>query len=181
MLFQLLPFKGKELNAYIPKEQKCFVNKTIEALVDLALDRINWKLLVLGNVFFTGDNGQIWTKEIDGKLKWQLIRHAAKKIAEQTKIDAFLISDIYENDLKEDDYLLKHSYRKFEVEPDLIFNINKEWDSFDDYLQSLSSKYRVRTNKVFSKAHELEIKSLSVEEIKKENKIAVFAIQKCNR
>ena len=60
LYFQIMPFKGSELKSYIPQGEGCLFNKTMEAIVDLALERVNWNLAVLGNVFVTGDNGQYW-------------------------------------------------------------------------------------------------------------------------
>lgn len=163
LYFQTMPFKGKELSTYIPQNQECFLNKTVEKVVDIALDRINWNLMVLGNVFITGDNGQYWETEIENTTKWSLLRKAANFMAEQIKVDAFLISDLDKSEIEDHEIMLKQSYRLFEVEPDLVFNIDKDWNTFDDYLQNLVSKYRVRTNKVLENSKALTIKDLSIE------------------
>ena len=52
--FQIMPFKGSELKSYIPQGEDCLINKTMEAIIDLALERVNWNLAVLGNVFIIG-------------------------------------------------------------------------------------------------------------------------------
>lgn len=164
LYFQTMPFKGKELNTYIPQNQECFLNKTVEKVVDIALDRINWNLMVLGNVFITGDNGQYWKTKIENITKWDLIRKAANFMATQIKVDAFLISDLNQIEVAGYEKMLQNNYRFFEVEPDLVFNIDKTWNTFDDYLKSLVSKYRVRTKKVLENSSSIEIKDLSLKE-----------------
>lgn len=177
LYFQIMPFKGDELRSYIPESEDCIINKTLEAIVDLALERVNWNLAVLGNVFLTGDKGQIFYKELAAKEKWELIDKACKALAQIQKVDAFLISDLRKDDLDSHDIMLNKSYRLFEVEPDLIFDIQDNWKTFDDYLESIVSKYRVRTKKVFSKSNALVIKDLNAEEIKENTKL-IFSLYK---
>lgn len=178
LYFQIMPFKGSELRSYLPdQEEPCILNKTMEAIVDLALERINWNLAVLGNVFITGDNGQYWLTEIANTERWAIIKAATKHLNKITNIDAFLISDLRKEDLLGKELLTENSYRMFEVEPDLIFNIDKEWKSFDDYLASIVSKYRVRTKKVLDNSKALEIKDFSVEDLEKHN-AAIYLLYK---
>ncbi|MEZ4979216.1 MAG: hypothetical protein R2772_07945 [Chitinophagales bacterium] len=177
LYFQIMPFKGDELRSYIPEGEDCIINKSLEAIVDLALERVNWNLAVLGNVFLTGDKGQIFYKEVSAKEKWEILDQACKALSKSQKIDAFLISDLREEDLVNHDIMVNKSYRLFEVEPDLIFDIQESWKTFDDYLDSIVSKYRVRTKKVFSKSNSLLIKDLTAEEIKENTKL-IFSLYK---
>lgn len=178
LYFQIMPFKGSELKSYIPdQESPCFINKTMEAIVDLALERVNWNLAVLGNVYITGDNGQYLSKTLSDKDRWVIIQEATSFISKQTPIDAFLISDLRDEDLQGKDAIMERGYRIFEVEPDLIFKIDRNWKSFDDYLDGVISKYRVRTKKVLEKSQQLVIKDLDAASIK-ENEEAIFSLYK---
>lgn len=177
LYFQIMPFKGKELATYIPQESRCFLGKTVEALVDLALERINWKLAVLGNIFITGDNGQTWYANIDDHTKWKLINEAVEFYTKQENVDAILISEIEETQLEGSNYLVHQKYRKFEVEPDLKFFVQAEWQTFNDYLESLTSKYRVRTNKVLEKSTSLVLQNMSLQEITQNEKL-IFDLYK---
>jgi hypothetical protein len=76
--FQIMPFKGSELKSYIPQGEDCIINKTMEAMVDMALERVNWNLAVMGNVFVTGDNGQYWkTDNLADEIKWEIVEEAS--------------------------------------------------------------------------------------------------------
>ncbi len=177
LYFQSMPFKGKELNTYIPQNQECFFNKTVEKVVDIALDRISWNLMVLGNVFITGDNGQYWNSKIEPKTKWTIIQKAASYMTTQIQLDAFLISDLTEAEIVDHEQMLKQKYRLFEVEPDLVFKVEQSWHTFDDYLQSLVSKYRVRTKKILKNSAAIQIKNLSLTEIETQSK-SLFQLYK---
>lgn len=163
--FQIIPFKGSQLKNYIPTSQNKIWNITFQNLVDCYLDGVNWQLAVLGNIFITGDNGQYWNKNISTSTKWEILYDVGEFLNDKENIDAILISDIYNQNLKGANVIEKRGYRCFEVEPDMIFNISKNWSNFEDYLQSISSKYRVRCNKVMEKSAPLNKKSLSVEEV----------------
>jgi predicted N-acyltransferase len=165
LYFQVMPFKGAELKSYIPQNEICLISKTMEAIVDMALDRIHWNLAVLGNVFITGDNGQYWLSDLSPEIKWQLIHKATKVLAKSKKIDAFLVSDLTLEQLDGKEAIMEKGYRLFEVEPDMVFNIPSEWQSFDDYIASLISKYRVRTKKVLEKSQALVIRNLELSDI----------------
>ena len=164
--FQIMPFKGSELKSYIPQGEDCIINKTMEAMVDMALERVNWNLAVMGNVFVTGDNGQYWkTDNLADEIKWEIVEEASSFLFKNLKVDAYLISDLREEDLKGHDKLLQNGYRFFEVEPDLIFDIDSSWSSFDDYMASVVSKYRVRTKKVLEKSTLLDIRDLDLDSL----------------
>lgn len=163
--FQIIPFKGNQLKNYIPASQNKIWNATFQNLVDCYLDGVNWQLAVLGNIFITGDNGQYWNKDISSSKKWEILYDVGEFLNGKENIDAILISDIYNQNLKGADFIEKKGYRSFEVEPDMIFNMSKNWSNFDDYLQSISSKYRIRCNKVMEKSAGLIKKSLNIEEV----------------
>ena len=48
-----------------------------------------------------------------------------------------------------------HSYTKFTVQPKMILKIKKEWKTFDDYVEDMKSKYRVRYRKSLQKAADI--------------------------
>lgn len=56
-------------------------------------------------------------------------------------------------------------YFRFKAHPNMIMDIPASWDSFDHYLQALSSKYRVRANRAIKKAAELSCRPLTLEEV----------------
>lgn len=175
--FQVMPFKGSELKSYIPKSETCLLNKTLDSVLDLALDRVNWELAVLGNVYITGESGQKWFQDIKAEDKWEIIQSACNYISTHVNIDAFLISNLYKDDLDGHQRFIKKGYRFFEVEPDMVFDIQDNWKTFNDYLQSVTSKYRVRTKKVFKESKDLLINDLSAREIK-QNSQQLFELYK---
>lgn len=161
LLIQLLPFKGKELKSYVSEDSPCLVKATIETV----LDKINWKMAVIGNLFISGENGQYWNPEISSIERWEILSTVSKKLKKEIKVDTILFSEIRENDLDGSKILTKSGFKLFDTEPELSLEIPAEWNNFEDYLAAMKSKYKVRTRKVYKDSKNLIVKSLSAEEI----------------
>ncbi|MGB1247246.1 MAG: hypothetical protein ACPG4Z_00065 [Chitinophagales bacterium] len=165
LFFQVVQFEGNELKSYLP-ENKNFLGKAFKSFVDCALQKVNWSLAVLGNIFITGENGQYWKKEVDAAKKWEIISEVTKQLADNENVDAFLISEIYREDWEAADIFISKKFRPFDVEPDMILDLDSEWLVFEDYLASFSSKYRVRCKKVLKNSKGITARLLSANDIK---------------
>jgi len=56
------------------------------------------------------------------------------------------------------------------MQPNMIFELDPNWRTFQDYIDSLSSKYRVRMKRAFKKAAEIRKESLDATSILKNKK-----------
>jgi predicted N-acyltransferase len=78
-----------------------------------------------------------------------------------------MIKDLYDGHAAQAAYLKNLSYRYVETEPNMVLDLRPEWKGYDDYLASLSSKYRsgIR-NAVFKPIEEAgcRVERLSVDE-----------------
>jgi len=124
-------------------------------------------LLVLGNMTLTGSNGYVFADGIDDEEAFKLGKHITEEVVcklkkEKTKIAAVLIKDFYEEAKFLNDEL---GYTEFKVQPNMILDLDQNWSSFDDYLSSMKSKYRVRVRRARKKSETLEKRILSLEEI----------------
>ena len=168
--FQLVEFVGSELRSYLPDENHDGVwytlNRRLNGLLDCALGNMQWKLLVTGNLLVTGENGLIMTNDIDQDTALNLVHQAAVRLSEEYEsISAVLVSDLYDKHVNGGQPLQEKKYRQFAVEPDLVMYLDEEWETFDDYLDSITSKYRVRARKVFKESDPLEIRELNADEV----------------
>jgi hypothetical protein len=162
--FQVVTFKGAQLVKYIPENLRAL----LKAIVTPFLKSVNWKMLVSGNLFMTGDNGLHFASALEPATKAALLRKTVSEILSANKsIKGVLVPDMYAPKTAFDEGWECCSYHHIDVEADMSFTINPEWKKFDDYLNALSSKYRVRTKKVMALCAEnhVEEKDLSIEEI----------------
>lgn len=85
-----------------------------------------------------------------------------------------MMNNIYDQSSNGDrfinEFIKIENFASFPIEPDMVLTL-KNCKSYEDYKNSLSSKYRVRANKVESVSCEVEVKTLSLDEIKAFNPI----------
>lgn len=170
MYFQVVMFHANQLINYFPEgaESKWWL-RTIKNISEKLLNLINVPLLVSGNVFMTGENGFYFLQDVDAETRAKIVRRTIREIVkENSQIKAALVSDLYAPKTAFDKDFKVCGFHEITVESDMSVTVQPSWKSFEDYLQSLSSKYRVRAKKVFSLTAEagVTMKDLNAEEIK---------------
>jgi len=108
------------------------------------------KLMFCGNVFLSGEHGVFLNQNIDKKAVFLVISKTIKDLVslkENRPLHAIFIKDFYQESLHITDHLLDHNYIKMLVEPNMIFKLNSDWNTFENYTAALKSKYRVKVNK----------------------------------
>lgn len=130
------------------------------------------KLLISGNTFVSGEHGIFITHSQDKK---QVIKNLAKAILHfvnsnnSINIDAFLLKDFVNESLFITDELKNYNYHPFSVEPNMILEINEDWNSFEDYLNAIKTKFRVKAKKAIQLSKDIIIKEVNDHNI--ENKL----------
>ncbi|MEQ6125065.1 GNAT family N-acetyltransferase [Pseudotenacibaculum sp. MALMAid0570] len=107
------------------------------------------KILNCGNTFVSGEHG-IFIKSDQNKRK--VLRKLAKAILKYSQQqyqdpDIFIIKDFLEESLPISNELISLGYYAFNVEPNMKLNVNSHWNSFDDYLNALKTKFRVKAKR----------------------------------
>lgn len=126
------------------------------------------KILISGNTFVSGEHG-IFIKENQNKKI--VIKELAKAILhwaqndQKLKIDAFLLKDFLNESLFITDELKDFNYHPFSVEPNMVFEIDKEWQNFDDYLAAMKTKFRVKAKKAISLSKDIIIEDVTAKNI----------------
>jgi len=123
-------------------------------------DHIN--IMFCGNIFLSGEHG-ILIKDSENKM--EVIKAICSEINILAKLKkplhAIFIKDFIEESRKHTDYFQKCGFTPMHVEPNMIISINENWKSFDDYKQTLKSKYRVKANKADKTSAQLEARILT--------------------
>ncbi len=149
------------------EKPKGFWNKIAHFAKSLLARPLKANLLVLGNMTLTGSNGFHFVEDISREEAYKLAKYTTEEVLcrlkkEKTKVAAVLIKDYYEDQKFVNKEL---GYTEFKVQPNMILDLDSNWTSFDDYLSSMKSKYRVRVRRARKKAESLERRVLSLEEI----------------
>jgi hypothetical protein len=126
--------------------------------------------LFLGNNMITGQNGYVFSKEIDFEYISEILLESAEEITryfKQKGVTIHLVSfkDFYNNcanELKQ--YRFKQIY-EFNTQPNMIFNLDKNWISADAYISAFSKKYRDQYKRAHKKFEGIIVKNLSFEQV----------------
>ena len=126
--------------------------------------------LFLGNNMITGQNGYVFSKEIDFNHISEILLQSADEITlyfMKKGISIHLVSfkDFYDHcsvELKK--YRFSNIY-EFNTQPNMIFYLDQNWKSLDDYVAALSKKYRDQFKRARKKFDGIQMKNLSYEEV----------------
>ena len=129
---------------------------------------IRYNTLVCGNLLLTGEHGYAFR---DGAFASPALETAAvaeglafarRELArEGIRINATLIKD-----LAVPHPFSKAGYNQFSVEPNMVMTLDPNWKCQGDYLNALSSKYRVRAKRAFKKAEGIEKVELDARQLR---------------
>lgn len=173
MYFQLLKFRldqiqdflnpryfGKALAGISKEKDNFFLKKIFNSPMHI---------LFCGNVFLSGEHGiyidgNFNTEELSAALP-ALLQEVVDRAGERSKIAGVVIKDFYERKRKEIPALEKEGFKKYYFEPNLVMKIRPAWKTFDDYIDDLSSKYRVRAKNVIKKSEKISIRELTEKDI----------------
>jgi predicted N-acyltransferase len=114
----------------------------------------NRNLLICGNLLLTGEHGFHFPENIDKATAFDLLEEAliitqTDLEARNTNIDGIFIKDIAESHRAPVQVLIDRKFSEFTFHPNMVLNLRENWLSFDDYMNDISSKYKVRARKAF--------------------------------
>lgn len=127
-------------------------------------------VLFLGNNMITGQNGYVFNKHIDFKHISELLIQCSEAIIQYfknkgIKIHIVSFKDFYQHCSEE---LKKYDFAKmydFNIQPNMIFELNPEWKTESDYVAAFSKKYRDQYKRSHKKCDGVEVKELNHDEI----------------
>lgn len=148
----------------VQNELKGFVNqiKKIGRKFGIVAEKKPFKILTCGNTFVSGEHG-IFIKNNQNKQK--VIKELAKSVVQLVndekqfnyKISGFMLKDFIHESLFVTDELLEYNYHSFNVEPNMLMQIDSDWNDFTDYLAAMKTKFRVKAKKAMERSFPLEM------------------------
>lgn len=119
-------------------------------------------LQLCGNVFLSGNYGLVSNNSLFINEAYVIVASEMKK---QKKPSLRFFKDFKPDHKNQHAQLQETGYHPFEVEPNMVLNIDKQWKNFSDYKNALKSKYRVKVNRADTKSEDLVCRSLEHQEI----------------
>ncbi|MBK9109048.1 MAG: N-acetyltransferase [Saprospiraceae bacterium] len=174
--FQLLPFNAAERLKMKERKQEglttCFYNH-VKRLIASKVDFIT---LVCGNLLATGAYGFKYRNDLDMLDVQEMIDQLLKAMFDEPELihraSVCLIKELpYRNSFKMDKELPLNFMHPFFVQPSMLLYLEPSWQSFENYMDALQSKYRLRLRKALEAASGLTHRELSVKDIRIHEKI----------
>jgi predicted N-acyltransferase len=127
-------------------------------------------VLVIGNNMLTGQNCFALSDTIDKKKAIQTLHAGATELKKIFKSKGIKIHITTYKDFSEEEIRyfavpeFKNDYQ-FSTQPNMVFSINEIWKTEQDYIDSLSKKYRDQYKRARKKAAVIEKRKLHLEDI----------------
>jgi predicted N-acyltransferase len=152
----------------ITRARKESRHKTLSA----PLDRLEERMLVCGNLLSWGMHGVAFAPNTDQNAIWPAVAEAIYRLRRADKLfgetDIVMVKDFTDADAVAASVLSRFSYRPLETDPNMVLEISPRWRTYEDYLGSLTSKYR-KTAKQIDK--DVAAAGCTVEEVKDQREI----------
>ena len=156
----LFLINGNKLKEYINNGNSSF--SILNEIKKCLANQLNVKVGFLGNVFLSNEE----SCKLDSSSITQVhLPKILELITSETEARFVLIPETYEDSVP----LIKSYTKKIFIEPDMQMFIPNTWNSFDNYLDAISSKYKKRYRKIIKKSSVLEKRNLSHSDLKRES------------
>lgn len=178
----LLLWENTELIAMFPCQLKLF--EAADSIKDLDKDssstdvlrknlakHVKFNTLIGGNITVSGEYMFCFFKDgFSRKTKFELtekILDAYRGVLNEfeMKVSMIFIKDFPKLSSLSNLSISNSYYKEFKVEPLMVFEINKAWNNFEDYTNSLTTKYKKRLKTAFKRGKELKYRECDFEEI----------------
>lgn len=158
-----------DFNNDVFKTNKAFC-QVFTSLKNRVLESIDVKMMVCGNIFTCGENGFYYTSAISSEEAFDNLSATLYELREMEKgpkpVSVVLMKEFFPDSFDESDKLKLAGFKDFKIDVNMILRIHPEWKSMDDYLFSMTTKFRTKAKGVYKKSADLEVRSLTAEEIK---------------
>lgn len=127
-------------------------------------------VLFLGNNMITGQNGFAFSKPMDFECVSEILLKCSKALidyfaSKSIKIHIVSFKDFYKNSAAELKKNLFAPIYEFNTQPNMIFELDKKWNSETDYVDAFTKKYRDQYKRARKKSIDISHRELTLDEI----------------
>lgn len=147
-------------------------NETLYNIRNFFAGRLSKDLMILGNNMLTGQNGFYFdTSVMTVEEIMPLLHEAVLKMQKEIRKTSIITYKDYQPNFVT--YFQGRDYKKylrFSVQPNMMLKLKENWESFEDYINSFSAKYRTRAKSARKKLSGIEKKELTLNQIQAHRK-----------
>ncbi len=152
---QFIKINTEELRFHV------FPCKISETIRNYLLKEKDINVLICGNLFSCGEHGFVYDKtKIEAKEAFENLSNALddlRKSEELNKPSFILLKEYWQESYEDSDCLKENGFREFKVDVNMVLQIKSSWNTFEDYLASMRTKFRSRANNVFRKSATIQV------------------------
>jgi hypothetical protein len=130
---------------------------------------VDARVLTCGNVFGSGENGFAFLEEIKPADAFKMLAQSMKRLAlekeQNGRISIGLVKDFWPQSTAKADHLIDSSFKGFYIDVNMVLRVLPEWKNIEDYLHSMTTKFRTKAKGVYKKSATLQVKNLNLEQI----------------
>ena len=161
--FQIKFFKAQE-SIKLGQDEDFFCRLHLR-LKTLVATLVEFNTLVCGNLLLSGPYGFYISSDYFDQ-RGLIYQHVIEEMQGWLKSNSRDTNVILVKDCFEDGRILSGStYHSFEIQPNMILDIANHWKCFDDYMEDLLSKYRVRAKRARKAASGIVVKEITESEV----------------
>lgn len=137
---------------------------------NLVFKKFGSRVLVIGNNMLTGQNSFVLAESVNKKEVLQTLVTATKALkkifqSKGKKVHITTYKDFCEKEIKNFNIPEFKNEYQFSTQPNMVFAINENWKSEQNYIDSLSKKYRDQYKRARKKATGIEKRKLHLQDI----------------
>ena len=163
LVLQTFSFNPEEQMGKLDQnEQYGRLQRLAKRAKDVLAKILRFRILSIGQLLLTGNHGLRGTVPLSTSELAALLAEGSEAIASAwpEQIHGIMIKD-----LPLDLHPKAHAYHALPVQPNMVLHLDESWANFSDYLEAMSSKYRVRARRAKKKGDELIRREMELEEI----------------
>ncbi len=165
--FQITDFVGRPVDLLLDSNAPGV--SFIARKLGLTGGSLTFRMIVCGSAFTSGEHGFVFSPDIEPERATRFLMAAVREIereqAAQEGFTAVLFKEFYPSSSSTAELLKTHSFSELDAGPNMILLLDPSWRTFDDYLGSLSSKYRVKAKRAYAKSTALTARALTVADL----------------
>lgn len=154
--FQLIPISEQEINFKI-------LSKKLGGFLPSSFQKwLKTRILICGNAFATGENGFVFDEDNHPSDSIKQLNRVIQNIVELEKkknnpISLSIVKEFWSSPQHYSSDFKLMNYHELSIDVNMVLEFQPSWESFDDYLGSLNSKFRTKYKQVLKKSSELTI------------------------
>lgn len=167
---QIITFDAQKHIQTAPELPKNRLQGFIQKIKTYVAGKLHFKVLICGNMFVTGQHCISFSDVVPAAHIPKILKQGILSLFNYmdsvgNRISGILIKDIDIPELRQHTAWNKSGFSGVPFQPNMVLELAPQWHRFEDYIEAMSSKYRVRVKRARKAAATLERRLMSFDEV----------------